>query len=61
MHDAHKTEMRVCPFCEAKFIPKRKWQKFCCSAHQKAYHTNQTRLARENWYKIRGDQDATDQ
>lgn len=28
----------TCPTCQGQFKPKRRWQRFCSSAHRRAYH-----------------------
>lgn len=53
MRKARKdNSIKICPYCESKFVPSRKWQKFCSRKHQQDYHTKQTRLAREAWREL---------
>jgi hypothetical protein len=33
----HASRSRVCKFCQANFIPKKSWQKFCSLKHKDAY------------------------
>jgi hypothetical protein len=28
----------TCPYCSCPFQPKRPWQRFCSTAHRRAYH-----------------------
>lgn len=34
---APEPEARTCPYCQASFIPARRWQAFCSSEHRTAF------------------------